>query len=263
MLFAFSKLAFSVVAPGSFLAILLALGLLLAAAGGKRRAVVGRTLVVVAALGYLSIALLPVGEWALTPLENRFAYDPLPDQVDGIIVLGGDEQTQITETRGIPTALDSMRRYMTFTDLARRYPDAKLMFTGGPPQPRPHARIIDSDVAKEILTDMGIPPDRMTYERMSRNTYENAVFSADIARPQPTEKWLVVTSAWHMTRSIAIFRKAGWNAYPAPTGYFTTGDYHGRLFRFDDQMHLLTIAVHEYIGLVAYWALGRTETIWP
>ena len=223
----------------------------------------GQILCAVTVLSLAAIAVLPVGTWALTPLENRLAFNP-PDQVDGVIVLGGDENTEVSEARGVPTALDSMRRYVTFAEMARRYPDAKLVFSGGSGLLHPRAPMEDSEVARRIMTAIGVPMDRVIFEKTSRNTYENAVFSADIARPEAAQKWLLVTSAWHMPRAIGCFRKAGWNIDPAPTGYFTTGKYQLHpLFQFEEQLHMLTLAEHEYVGLVAYWLMGRTSALWP
>jgi uncharacterized SAM-binding protein YcdF (DUF218 family) len=263
MSFVLSKLLFAAVSPASLLILLLIGSLVLASSSQPARARAGRALGFFVALAFIVIAVLPVGEWALTPLENRFAFEP-PAQVDGIIVIGGDENTEVTDARGMPTALDSMRRYVTFLDLSRRYPDAKLVFAGGSGRLRTHQGVPDFQVARDIMTDIGVPTDRMIFEKDSRNTYENAVFAGDIVRPEPSQKWLLVTSAWHMTRAIGCFRKAGWNVYAAPTGYFTTGRYRLRLgFGFDEQLRLLTLAVHEYIGLAAYELMGRTSALWP
>ena len=263
MVFALSKMAWGMLAPGGLLAFLLVVGLALTYASRPCCARMGRVLCVFVAACFLAIAILPVGEWALTPLENRTVFNA-PDHVDGIIVIGGDEKTDITGARGMPTALDSMRRYVTFADLARRYPDAKLIFSGGSPFPNPQEGVIDSDIARAVLADIGVPVDRMTVEKESRNTYENAVFTASMVHPEPSQKWLLVTSAWHMPRALGCFRQAGWTIYPAPTGYFTTGRYRLRfLFRFDEQMHMLTMAAHEYVGLVAYRLMGRTDALWP
>jgi len=261
MVFALSKLLWAFVSPGSLLAFLLVGGLLLGLT--PRWARIGKALSLVVALCFVSIAILPVGEWALTPLENRFVFDP-PEQVDGIIIIGGDEQTFTTEKRGIPTALQSMQRYEMVLDLSRRYPDAKLVFSGGAAHPRPNLRVLDSDVAREIMSDIGVPTDRMVFEKTSRNTYENAVLTADIVRPNPQQKWLLVTNAWHMPRAIGCFRKAGWTVFAAPTGYLTPGQYRLHFnFMFDEQMHFLTLAAHEYIGLIAYRLMERTSALWP
>ena len=256
MSFALSKLFWAVLAPGSLLVFLLLLGCV----WGANR---GRALAFFVCACFLSLAVLPVGEWALTPLENRFAQ-ALPDSVAGIIVLGGDEQTDITQARGVPTALDSLRRYLVFGALARRYPEARLMFSGGSPYIRPGAPGQDSEIARALLSAIGMSADNIVFETESRNTYENAVFSAALAHPDPAEKWVVVTSAWHMPRAIGCFRKAGWNVVAAPAGYFTTGTYPVFFpFRFDEQLHLLTMAAHEYVGLVSYWLMGRTSALWP
>ena len=263
MAFALSKLLWDVVSPGSLLTLILIGGLALGFATRPALAKAGRVLCFLAAFCFGTITLLPVGNWAISPLENRFAFVP-PDHVDGIIIIGGDEQKEITATRGTPTALDSVRRYVTFAAMARRYPDAKLVFSGGSPFPYPFGGMKDSDIARSIMTDIGVPMDRMTTEKESRNTYENATFSATLVHPDLSQKWLLVTSAWHMPRAIGCFRKAGWNVSAAPAGYFTTGTYPVYAsFRFAEQMELLTMAAHEYIGLAAYWAMGRTSTLWP
>jgi uncharacterized SAM-binding protein YcdF (DUF218 family) len=104
----------------------------------------------------------------------------------------------------------------------------------------------------------------MTFESKSRNTYENAVFSADIVKPEASQNWLLVTSAFHLPRAMGCFRKAGWNVYAAPTGYFTTGKYRGYTsFNLEEQMLYLSLATHEYAGLVSYWLMGRTNALWP
>ena len=263
MAFVLSKLLWACVSPGSLLAFLLAVGLVLSRTSRPALVKIGKRLSVFVCLCFLAIATLPVGEWALAPLENRFTMD-LPEQIDGIIVIGGDEMTAVSQARGMPVALDSVRRYVTFGGMARRYPDAKLVFSGGSGYLHPHTRMLDSEVARAMMTDIGVPTDRLLIEKASRNTYENAVMTADIVRPDPAQKWLLVTSAWHMPRAMGCFRKAGWNITAAPTGYFTTGRYRFYVsFNFVDQLHDLTLATHEYVGLLSYWLMGRTSALWP
>lgn len=263
MSFTLSKILWILASPANLLLILLGLGLALKASASDALRKTGWFFCLFAFFCFALIAVLPVGQWALTPLENAFAFTP-PKRVDGIIVLGGDEQKHISEARKEPVALDSMRRYVKFAELSKRYPKAKIVFSGGSGLLKPNDRILDSDIAKEILTSIGVRTDRMTIEKKSRNTYENAVFTADIVRPKANQTWLLVTSAWHMPRAMATFRQAGWNVHPAPTGFFTTGDYPFFLrFCFEEQMRLLTLAAHEYIGLVAYNLMGRTNALWP
>ena len=96
-----------------------------------------------------------------------------------------------------------------------RYPNARIVFTGG------SANLIsndakEADYAAEIFESLGIPKSRLIMERASRNTYENAEFTKELVAPKPGERWLLVTSAFHMPRSIGLFRKAGFavEAYP-------------------------------------------------
>ncbi len=261
MSFALSKILWAVVAPGTMLTLLLGVGLLSMAF--RPLAKFGKRLCFLVFLCFASIAVLPVGNWALAPLENRFAFDP-PEHIDGVIVLGGDERTDITAARSYPVALDSMRRFATFGDMAKRYPDAKLVYAGGSGLLNPDKTLLEADVASLIMAQMGIPVERVIFEKESRNTFENAVFSAALVKPETNENWLLVTSAWHMPRAMGCFRQAGWNIYPVPTGYFTTGDYRfSFLFRFDEQIRALSYAKREYIGLIAYWLMGRTDALWP
>ena len=263
MSFALSKILWIILSPASLLVLLLGAGLVLENSSRVSLKKTGRLLCFLVVFCLAAIAILPVGDWALAPLENRFAFNP-PNQVDGIIVIGGDEKPQISEARGQPVALDSMRRYVMFLDMARRYPNAKLVFSGGSSLLNPIAATLDSDVAQKIMADIGVPTDRVIFERKSRNTYENAVYSANILHPEGSQNWLLVTSAWHMPRAIGCFRKAGWNVFAVPTGYFTTGEYRMYpAFRFAEQMQLLTLAFHEYVGLIFYRLSGRTTALWP
>jgi uncharacterized SAM-binding protein YcdF (DUF218 family) len=163
-----------------------------------------------------------------------------------------------------PTALDSMRRYVKFAELARQYPEAKLMFSGGSGLLNPRAKMKDSEVARRILSSIGVPTDKIVFETASRNTFENASFSAQLAHPEKTQNWLLLTSAFHMPRAVGCFRQAGWNVFAVPAGYYTTGKF-GRFsaFEFAQQMFFLNLALHEYAGLVSYWVMGRIDSLWP
>ena len=263
MIFLLSKFLWAVLAPSSLMILMLGYGVMMSFSPSSSRAKAGRVLCALAAFCFLVIAIFPVGDWALTPLENRFTFEP-PVHVDGIILIGGDERTEISDARQMPVALDSMRRYLHFAELAKLYPDATLVFSGGVLFPHPDSKTRESDIAQKILGEMGVPVDRMFFEKNSRNTYENAVFTVAFVHPELQQNWLLVTSAWHMPRAIGCFRHAGWNVLPAPAGYFTTGQYSWMpVFRFEEQMHLLTLAAHEYSGLVAYKLLGRIDESWP
>ena len=209
------------------------------------------------------IAIFPVGDWMLLPLENHFRAEA-PLHVDGIILLGGDESTYLTELREQPVVYNSASRYIHFVDLSHKYPEAKLVFSGGSGLLTPLTKTKDSDVARDVLKIMGVSTQTMIFENQSRNTYENAIKTAEIIHPEPSQNWLLVTSAWHMPRSVGCFRKAGWNVYPQPTNYMTSGKFSLTLhFNFIDNLSKLNIAIHEYFGLLAYWLMNKTDKLWP
>ncbi len=175
------------------------------------------------ALGLLVCGMSPLGVWLARPLEGRFPL-PAADMAapTGIIVLGGSMDQLTTAARGQPTIGAAPGRMTEAVALAGRFPEARLVFTGG------SAAVLDAEgdeaaAARAVFLQLGIPPERITLERESRNTYENAVLTKAIVQPKPGERWLLVTSAWHMPRSVGIFRQAGWPVIPYPTDYETRG----------------------------------------
>lgn len=148
--------------------------------------------------------------------------------------------------------------------LARRYPNARIVFTGG------NANLIsteakEADYSAPILENLGIARERLIVERNSRNTYENAMFTKELVVPKPGERWLLVTSAFHMPRSVGIFRKAGFDVEAYPVDWRMGG--REDLLTFTnmgiDGIMRTDIAVREWIGLVAYRLMGRTGELLP
>jgi uncharacterized SAM-binding protein YcdF (DUF218 family) len=210
------------------------------------------------------VTVLPVGAWLLATLEDRFPRpDPLPAHVDGIVVLGGAFNVTTSFDRRTVALNEYADRLTTFVALARRYSSARLVFSGG------SASIVDqsrkeSDLAMPLLEALGIPHERVVFERQSRNTCENAKASFDRVRPGPGEVWLLVTSGFHMPRSVACFRAVGWTIVPYPTDYQTPGRANLG-FGLDPVGGLdsLGLAVHEFLGLAVYRLAGMTDELWP
>lgn len=106
--------------------------------------------------------------------------------------------------------------------LARRYPQARLVFTGGSGN-LGGGSPSESEIVGRYADPMGLPRTRLILEDRSRNTRENAAFTADMVKPKPGERWLLVTSAWHMPRAIGCFRQAGFAVIAYPVDYRTGG----------------------------------------
>jgi uncharacterized SAM-binding protein YcdF (DUF218 family) len=262
MFYTLSKLFWIVAQPVSLTGILILAGILLIVTGWRRLGIASASLAfVVLTLG----AWTSVGALLLQPLEDRFARpDPAPAKVAGIIVLGGGLEGGINLARGGYELNSSGDRFVEGAILARRNPAARLLISGG------SGSLIlvgegDADTAPRLLSALGVDPSRLMLENRSRNTEENAIFSKELANPQPGETWLLVTSAFHMPRSMALFRKAGFEALPWPVDYRTTGN-EGVGFFADNPLDSLTkstLASREWIGLFAYWWTGKIDTPFP
>ncbi|RVD53652.1 YdcF family protein, partial [Mesorhizobium sp. M8A.F.Ca.ET.023.02.2.1] len=197
-------------------------------------------------------------------LEERFPKPSLPEKVDGIAVLGGGFEGAINLVRGGHELNSSGDRMVETAILARRFPQAKVVVSGG------NGSLFfdgegDADTAPRLLEALGVPADRLILEDKSRNTYENAVFSRELVKPKPGETWLLVTSAFHMPRAKALFDKAGFPTVPWPVDYRTSGKEGIGLFRDNpsDSLQATTMAVREWIGLLAYWLSGRIDQPFP
>jgi len=205
----------------------------------------GLGLVALDALLILIVAVLPVGSWLIAPLEKRFPpLTLMPAHVDGVIMLGGDED-------------------IAFTDLAQRYPNAKLVFTGG--SELVNGAFLKPDAARTGSRWMGIDTRRITFVRESRNTFEDVVNAKAIVRPTPGEVWILVTPAFHMPRSVGLFRAQGWRVVPDPVDY-RTGSRAGMTpspLDFAWNLTLLSVALKEWIGMCTNWLLGHSESSFP
>ncbi len=262
MFFYLSKIVWFFLQPLN-LAILLLLAGLIAGWFGRRR-----LLRAGATLAFLVLALsawTSLGALMLNPLEERFQRPvPPPDHVAGIVVLGGGLEGAINLARGGYELNSGGDRFVETAVLARRYPDAKVVVTGGV------GTLVlegegDAVSAPRLLTALGIASDRLILEAKSRNTYENAVFTKALVTPKPGETWLLVTSAFHMPRSKALFDKAGFAAVPWPADYRTSGREGVSLFADNtaDALANTTTALREWIGLLAYWLTGRIDSPFP
>lgn len=250
----------SLAAPLAMLTFLMVLGGLVGWWTGGGR--VSGYLVKLPIIVMVAFCIFPCGDWLIAPLENRFSQQ-LPPHVSGIIQLGGAEGVAVSAQRGEPQIFAAGGRYIKAVTLARRYPASPVLFSGGGRISHPDYR--EADVAASIYQSLGIAKDRVVIERESQNTFQNAVFSYQQINPPADSQWLLVTSAAHMPRAVAVFRKAGWNVIPAPADY-RTGGQKPELWRKPDpldQFYKATSAIHEYIGLAVYRIQGRTDELWP
>jgi uncharacterized SAM-binding protein YcdF (DUF218 family) len=262
MFFIVSKLAWFVFAPVNFLVLLSVVGLVLWLLGFIR---LGRALTAIGVLALAICCFSPLGALITWPLENRFPSPPenLPAPA-GIIVLGGALDGQLTEARGQPSLLSGAARLIAGAELARRYPQARLVFTGGSAS---LTREVEGEAkgVHDVWLGLGVPESQMSFEEDSRNTWENALFTRNLVAPKPGDHWLLVTSAWHMPRAMGIFRRVGFDVTAYPVDFLTYGNIRDFIpaSYVIDQLIMLNFALHEWIGLVAYRLTGKTDALFP
>lgn len=253
-MFELSKLATPLLDPRTALFVVLLAGTILLWTPARR---LGRRLVTLCVIVGLVFVLLPIGATALHRLEHRFPRPTLPATVDGVIALGGDFSVALAEEYGPTSALSP--RLGALADLGRRYPEARLVFSGGSGRLIPGR--VEADFAPQILAVLGLDPARVTYEGQSRNTRENATLSQALVNPKPGETWLLVTSASHVPRAVGAFRAVGWPVVPYPVEFQAVSG--GQRFSLEGGMADFAEAIRESAGLTYYYLRGWTDALFP
>jgi uncharacterized SAM-binding protein YcdF (DUF218 family) len=257
-----SKVAWFFLEPSNLFPAVAAGGIVLLMMGFVR---LGRQLAGVGVALVFIFGLTPAPNWLILPLEMRFPPPRLEGRrIDGVIVLGGALLERQTLAHGPAALNDAGERLVAMADLARRFPQARIVFTGGAGV-YSGAPLPEGEVLRRKLGEFGLAPDRVVIESRSVNTHENVVLTKAIADPKPGETWLLVTSSWHMPRSVGIFRRQGWEVVAYPVDHRTAGwGEEWRWFRAaSDRRRRTDVAMREYVGLVVYRLTGRTDALFP
>ncbi|WP_338720599.1 YdcF family protein [Devosia sp. XK-2] len=261
MFFVVSKLFWLVAQPVSILFLLVLAGLVLLVLRRRRSAIAALVLALTLTglIGYTSLGYVAIG-----PLENRFAVPATPpDNVGAIIMLGGATDSHVSAFRQTVAFNSAGERLTTTLWLARRYPNAKIVLSGGGGSLSPEAES-EAETARRFFVEQGVDETRLILEAHSRNTIENAAFTRDILE-QGAGQTVLVTSAFHMPRSVGLFRMQGIDVVPWPTDFRSTGSEMFGLDLADPVENLVTTstAMREWIGLTVYWATGQIGTWFP
>ena len=258
--FSLSKLFWFLAAPDHLLVWLMLLGLVLLWLGKRRLA---GWLLSIDLLLLMGVLLMPLGDIVLHPLESRFQQPDLNKiEPAGIVILGGGENPELSSVWQQSQFNAAAERVMVIPAFAKRFPDAPIIFTGGSGSVLRQS-FKGADGVADYLNQIGLL-DRVLLENQSRNTYENALLSAKLLGAVPDQPWLLVTSAFHMPRSVGIFEKQGWQVIPYPVDYYSTTSTG---FKLDPNLagHLkdLSTGIREWIGLVAYYLTNKTDQLLP
>ncbi|MGB0733874.1 MAG: YdcF family protein, partial [Pontibacterium sp.] len=153
---------------------------------------------------------------------------------------------------------NAAERVMTIPVLRKRYPEVPILFTGGSGLAR-QQQYKEADVVRQWLALIGIT-EQVYFEGRSRNTFENAIY-ADEVFDKSKGTYLLVTSAFHVPRSVAVFQAQGWSIAPYGVDYRVDQVSAPRSLWLN--LSTLSIGVHEWLGLIAYRLSHRTSTFFP
>lgn len=260
MFFVLSKLVWFVFSPVNFVILLVGFAALL---GFTRFARPARWLALSAAVSLGLMAFSPLARIVIRPLEDRFPQqDAAKGPVAGIVVLGG----AIGLARGDVVLNASASRMTKAVELARLHPQARIVFAGGGGGVISQTTVTEADGARRLMEGLGLAPGRLIFEDKSRNTLENAVFARRLVAPKPGERWLLVTSAWHMPRAMGVFRRAGFPVEAFPVDYWSSGktaDFLRPYARAPRALEIADIGFKEWAGLLAYRLAGYTDALFP
>ncbi len=260
MFFIISKIVWFLISPLNLIWLLMVSGYLII----NRHPNLGYKMIFTGVVLFVLLGVLPIGHNLTVFLEKQYLRERLPKQVDGIIVLGGAFNTHISNKTGQLALNENIGRMVEFVALSKIYPNAKLVFSGG------SGRLLSKDRkeaedAQTFLGIMGVQGARLIIEPDSRNTYENVVFTKKLVEPKPDEKWIVITSAFHMPRTMGIFEQQGWKVIPYVSAPRTDGEYqiYPRSFSILGQFYLLSNAIKEFVGSATYYFSGKSAFLLP
>jgi uncharacterized SAM-binding protein YcdF (DUF218 family) len=259
MMFYLSKILWGLFQPSSLLILFFVAGVLFALCGRTRAAV---RLFAAGTVLYAIFGFSPLANWVLAPLElnaKGIAAQNL-DGAAGIIVLGGAIDSAVSLGDGPPHLNESGDRMVEAVRLAARYPSLPVFFSGGKAELSPREEAdTEAALAVRFFEAFNLAPPRVRFEERSRNTFENAVESAKALRPKPGQKWILVTSAFHMPRAKALFEGQGFEVLARPVDFRTNGfDGWWRPFpRASEGLRRLDLGAKEWVGIAMAWLAGE------
>ncbi|CDZ57795.1 YdcF family protein [Neorhizobium galegae] len=261
-MFLLSKLFWVFAQPLSIAFLLAALATCLVFVGWRR---LGGLAAFLTALVLFLTLFTTTGTVALQVLEDRFPKPSRePQAVSCMIVLGGVLENEVTTARGGIELNQAADRFMEALRLARNHQESRILISGGDGSIS-GAYEGEAQASERFFSAFGIPADRLVKEDASRTTYENTVNTAGLLRAQGLDNCLLITSAFHMPRSMGLFRAAGITVTPWPVDYRTSGIVRLSLDFTQPALNaqLTTTAAREWMSLTAYYLTGRIGGIFP
>ena len=242
----------SILLPPGLFVVLIVISLLFIGFGRRRAgAVVGG----ISALLLYLVSITPLSDLLLSPLEDRYApYAPSEGRGATYVVVLGGGIVPVSPAEGGKGSLspESMKRLVYGIRIAR---ETHLpMIVSGGVVPSMAAKESEAEVARRTVAELSDSGQTVLLEGKSRNTWGNAVGVEEKFHPK---RVILVTSAYHMPRSVLAFRRNHIDVVPAPTDYLS--DRGGlTLYNFlpsSSSLRDSAIALKEYIGYLYYRVL--------
>ena len=220
-----------------------------------RRKAWGKRFVFISCFGFVLFGVIPIGLWTFENLENHFPkIQTIPPDAKGMILLGGSFDKMTTVARRETAYNLTGGKFYQFIQLSKEYPHLKLVFTG---------TAFEVETAKKEFAALGVDPSSIIFEDSSKDTQENAARTAALIKPTPDEKWVLITSAYHMPRSVGLFRKAGFNVIPFPLDYHAPGMYEPWFFLgLTLNLNAWQASSREWLGMVINYLMGRSDEVY-
>jgi uncharacterized SAM-binding protein YcdF (DUF218 family) len=259
MFFTLSKILRFFSLPSNLMVLLGIIGFVLLFTRRKR---VGQRIMAASLLALAVAGWSPLGNWLIAGLEDRFpAWNAARGAPSGIIILGGAISPEVSKERASIALNEAAERMTAVADLARRYPAARIVFSGG--SGKLGGGIAEAEFVLPLFESFGIAPERVALEGRSRNTAENARFTKELVQPKPGDRWLLVTSAYHMPRAIGVFRREGFAVEAYPVDWRTGAEDSSAFSSLSAGLARTDTALREWVGLLAYWLTGQTTEFLP
>lgn len=259
-MFLLSKLVWLIAQPLSLAFLAAALAALLSFAGLRK---LGGLSALGASLLLFTTLYTTAGPVALQSLENRYPKPTSdPESVSCMIVLGGAFDNEVTSRRGGMEFNQAADRFIESLRLAIRFPQSRILVSGGDGS---FSGVYEGEAqaSERFFTAFGVSADRLVKENTSRTTYENTANTADMLRSQGLDQCLLITSAFHMPRSMALFANAGIAVTPWPVDYRTGGTVRPGLDFTQPSLNaqITATAAREWMAIVGYRMAGRIDGI--
>ncbi len=217
----------------------------------------GRAVTIAGIATLLVMGYSPLGRGLLLLIENRIPVAAIASEPDVILALGGAFDTVLSAGRKAPI-FEYGERIAALAQLGNRYPHAKLVVSGGD-RNLMLPELSESRMSQDFLQSLGIDSSRLILETRSRETSEHAIFVKPLLADVPHGTIVLVTSAFHMWRSVRSFVKAGLPVTPYHVGWRTRGPQDVALpfSSFSRGLSYCDLAFREYLLLLYYALLGR------